>query len=88
LIEQKFEARQAAQTIDMMIESGLVLCGSPATVREQILEAEKRFGIGTMIAMLQVATLPRDLTEKNLRLFAGEVMPALRASTVAAGAGA
>ena len=88
LIEQKFEARQAAQTIDMMIESGLVLCGSPATVRDRILMAEKEFGIGTMIAMLQVATLPADLTEKNLRLFASEVMPALQASQVSAPAGA
>jgi hypothetical protein len=28
--------------------------------------------------MLQVATLPAELTEKNLRLFADEVMPSLR----------
>ncbi len=28
--------------------------------------------------MLQVATLPADLTEKNLRLFASDVMPYLR----------
>jgi hypothetical protein len=28
--------------------------------------------------MLQIATLPADLTEKNLRLFAKEVMPFLR----------
>ncbi|MFM1814324.1 MAG: hypothetical protein RLZ98_1019 [Pseudomonadota bacterium] len=86
LIEQKFAARQAAQTIDMMIESGLVLCGSPATVRDRILEAEKEFGIGTMIAMLQVATMPEDMTEKSLRLFASEVMPALKGSTPVRGA--
>ena len=35
-------------------------------------------GVGNLIAMLQVATLPADLTEKNLRLFAAEVMPYLR----------
>jgi hypothetical protein len=28
--------------------------------------------------MLQIATLPADLTEKNLRLFAKDVMPYLR----------
>ena len=28
--------------------------------------------------MLQIATLPADLTEKNLRLFARDVMPYLR----------
>jgi hypothetical protein len=27
---------------------------------------------------LQIATLPADLTEKNLRLFASDVMPYLR----------
>lgn len=78
LTEQKFEARQAAQTIEAMIESGLILCGSPSTVRDQIRTAEKELGIGTIIAMLQMATLPADLTDQNLRLFASDVMPHLK----------
>ena len=38
----------------------------------------RELGVGNLIAMLQVATLPADLTEKNLRLFASDVMPYLR----------
>jgi hypothetical protein len=34
--------------------------------------------------MLQVPTLPADLTEKNLRLFASGVMPCLRGATARA----
>jgi hypothetical protein len=35
-------------------------------------------GFGNLVGMLQFGTLPRELTEKNLRLFAAEVMPKLR----------
>ena len=38
----------------------------------------RALGVGNLIAMLQIATLPAELTEKNLRLFAAEVMPFLR----------
>jgi hypothetical protein len=39
---------------------------------------QQDLGVGNLIAMLQFGTLPADLTEKNLRLFASEVMPFLR----------
>jgi len=35
--------------------------------------------VGHLLAMLQFGTLPADLTERNMRLFCSEVMPALRA---------
>ena len=34
--------------------------------------------VGHLLAMLQFGTLPAELTERNMRLFAGEVMPWLR----------
>jgi hypothetical protein len=55
-----------------------VVAGSPATVRERLASYSRELGVGNLIAMLQVATLPADLTEKNLRLFASDVMPYLR----------
>jgi hypothetical protein len=36
-------------------------------------------GFGHLFAMLQIATLSAELTEKNIRLFASEVMPHLHA---------
>jgi len=65
-------------TIDHLIDAGIFLCGSPDSVRSQLVEAHRKLGFQNFLANLHFATLPRDLTEKNLRLFATEVMPALQ----------
>ena len=65
-------------TIDNLIDAGIFLCGSPETVRDKLVAAHRRLGFQNFLANLHFATLPRDLTEKNLRLFAAEVMPALQ----------
>lgn len=78
LIEAKFALRANAMTIDSLLDLGMVVAGSPATVRDRLLALQQELGIGHLIAMLQVATLPAELTEKNLRLFASDVMPFLR----------
>ena len=82
LMELKFKGRTSS-TIDTLIEQGMILVGSPKTVRERILHCQKEMGFGHLMAMLQVATLPADLTEKNIRLFASEVMPHIRAPAAA-----
>jgi alkanesulfonate monooxygenase SsuD/methylene tetrahydromethanopterin reductase-like flavin-dependent oxidoreductase (luciferase family) len=66
-------------TIDHLIDAGIFLCGSPDTVRDLLVAAHKKLGFQNFLANLHFATLPADLTEKNLRLFAREVMPALQA---------
>jgi alkanesulfonate monooxygenase SsuD/methylene tetrahydromethanopterin reductase-like flavin-dependent oxidoreductase (luciferase family) len=78
LIESKYALRATQMTIDSLIDLGMIVAGSPATVRERITEYARELGVGNLIAMLQVATLPADLTENNLRLFATQVMPFLR----------
>jgi hypothetical protein len=35
-------------------------------------------GVGNLLVLLQLATLPADLTRQNQELFAREVMPHLR----------
>jgi hypothetical protein len=37
-------------------------------------------GVGNLLGLFQLGTLPADLTQKNMHLFAEEVMPALRQS--------
>ena len=69
------------QTADRLIGLGTFICGSPATVTRQLLESHRELGFGTLIALLQFGGLPRDLTERNIRLFASEVMPAIQALT-------
>jgi len=66
------------QTIDNLMKHGVVLCGSPKTVREQLEHNAKEWGFDTHIGVFHFGTLPRDLTENSLRLFASEVMPHLR----------
>jgi hypothetical protein len=43
-------------------------------------------GVGNVLVLPQLATLPADLTRKNQELFAREVMPALRGLDTGAGA--
>jgi alkanesulfonate monooxygenase SsuD/methylene tetrahydromethanopterin reductase-like flavin-dependent oxidoreductase (luciferase family) len=78
LIETKFASRASAQTYASLTELGMAIVGSPATVREKLISLQNELGFGNLMGMLQVGSLPADLTEKNLRLFAAEVMPALR----------
>ena len=88
LIESKFALRINAQTFESLLDLGMIVAGSPATVRQRLQECRRELGFGHLIAMLQVASLPAELTEKNLRLFAGEVMPSLREDVAGASAAA
>jgi alkanesulfonate monooxygenase SsuD/methylene tetrahydromethanopterin reductase-like flavin-dependent oxidoreductase (luciferase family) len=65
-------------TVDSLIEQGIFLCGSPDTVRQRLMDGHRLLGFQNFLALLQFATLPRDLTDKNIRLFAREVLPALQ----------
>jgi alkanesulfonate monooxygenase SsuD/methylene tetrahydromethanopterin reductase-like flavin-dependent oxidoreductase (luciferase family) len=68
-------------TVDSLIEAGIFLCGSPDTVRKQLTEAHRLLGFQNLLCLLQFGTLPAALAEKNIRLFAAEVLPALQALT-------
>jgi alkanesulfonate monooxygenase SsuD/methylene tetrahydromethanopterin reductase-like flavin-dependent oxidoreductase (luciferase family) len=68
-------------TVDTLIEQGIILCGSPDTVRKRLMDSHRLLGFQNLLALLQFGTLPRDLTERNIRLFASEVMPALQGLT-------
>ena len=38
----------------------------------------EKLGVGNLLGLFQIGTLPADLTKKNLTIFAQEVMPALQ----------
>ena len=67
------------QTIESVMEKGIFICGSPATVREKLKEYQAQIGFGHLLSLMQFGTLPADLTKKNMELYATEVMPWLRA---------
>ena len=61
-------------------EDGLyAVVGSPATVRDRMREVLKQTGCGIVQGIFQVGSMPHELAQKNMTLFAREVMPALRA---------
>jgi alkanesulfonate monooxygenase SsuD/methylene tetrahydromethanopterin reductase-like flavin-dependent oxidoreductase (luciferase family) len=66
------------RTIEKLIEHGVMICGSPDTVRRRITECHRRLGFHYFTILPQFGSLPADLTEKNLRLFADEVLPAIQ----------
>src|SRR5262249_23931741 len=68
-------------TVDTLIEQGIIVCGSPDTVRRKLMDAHRQLGFQNFLGLLQFATLPRDLTEKNIRMFARQILPALQGLT-------
>jgi alkanesulfonate monooxygenase SsuD/methylene tetrahydromethanopterin reductase-like flavin-dependent oxidoreductase (luciferase family) len=65
-------------TVDELIQSGTVVVGSPRTVRERIARMRERTGLNIVVCMLQFGTLSNELTQRNMEMFAAEVMPHLR----------
>ncbi len=81
MLSHKRSVAGQEHTVDTLIEQGIILCGSSDTVRKQLVDSHRLLGFQNFLAMLQFATLPSDLTEKNIRLFAREVLPALQTLT-------
>lgn len=77
-----------AETWEQVEEGGYAIVGSPATVRQKMEEMIKWLGVGNILGLLQLGTLPADLTRKSMELFAREVLPTLRGPTRAPAAGA
>ena len=59
-------------------EGGYAIVGSPATVRDKMIDYIKEMQVGNVLGLFQLGTLPADLTKKNMTLFAEQVLPALR----------
>jgi alkanesulfonate monooxygenase SsuD/methylene tetrahydromethanopterin reductase-like flavin-dependent oxidoreductase (luciferase family) len=64
---------------DQVVSGQYAIVGSPETVTEILTQNVERLGIGNLLGLFQLGTLPADDTRRNLELFAGEVLPKLRA---------
>jgi alkanesulfonate monooxygenase SsuD/methylene tetrahydromethanopterin reductase-like flavin-dependent oxidoreductase (luciferase family) len=73
-------ARLAAMGRDWktLVDNGFIIAGSPATVADRLIEAAKGLRVGNVMALLQIGSMPHELTRKNLTLYAEEVMPRIR----------
>ncbi len=81
VMEQKMRVRMKHLSFDNLMEEGMFICGSPNTVVETLQKREQDMKFENLVAMLQFGALSAEMTDKNLRMFANEVMPKLQASS-------
>ena len=46
-----------------------MIAGSPATVRDQLMDAVKKLRVGNLMVLLHIGSMPHELTLKNIELF-------------------
>ena len=57
------------------VDQGYVIAGSPSTVIKNLRKAAENLRVGQLMVLLQIGSMPRELTMKNTELFAKEVLP-------------
>ncbi len=72
------KANSGGVTIESLMARGIIVVGSPDTVRKQIMDNHRDMGFQELVTMLTFGTMPADMSEANIRRFAREVMPALK----------
>ncbi len=70
--------KRQAMTWDDFVEQGYVIAGSPKTVIENLRNAVEGLHVGHLMVLLQIGSMPKDLTMKNTELFATEVFPEIK----------
>ena len=60
------------------VDNQFVIAGSPASVRDQLMQAVKKLRVGNLMVLLHIGSMPHELTLKNIDLFAREVQPHFR----------
>lgn len=66
------------QTAEGLIESGVVIIGSPNTVREKLAASQDLAGFNTSLTKTQFGTLPADMARANMEAIAEEILPHFR----------
>ena len=57
------------------VKEQFVISGSPSSVVDQLKDAIARLRVGNLMVLLQIGSMPHELTLKNIELFGKEVMP-------------
>src|SRR5438105_6433056 len=61
------------------VEKGYVIAGSPATVRDRLKEEViKSLRVGNLMVLLQIGSMPHELTLEDIDRFAQKALPELR----------
>jgi alkanesulfonate monooxygenase SsuD/methylene tetrahydromethanopterin reductase-like flavin-dependent oxidoreductase (luciferase family) len=65
-------------TIEDLVKSGVVIIGSPETVREKLAEYQNLAGFNTSLTKTQFGTMPNEMARANMTAIAEEILPAFR----------
>ena len=65
-------------TFKDFVDRQFVIGGSPATVRDQLIDAINNLRVGNLMVLLNIGSMSHELTLKNIELFSKEVLPHIR----------
>jgi alkanesulfonate monooxygenase SsuD/methylene tetrahydromethanopterin reductase-like flavin-dependent oxidoreductase (luciferase family) len=65
-------------SIEDLVKTGVVIVGSPDTVREKLAEYQDLAGFNTSLTKTQFGTLPDDMARANMTAIAQEILPHFR----------
>jgi alkanesulfonate monooxygenase SsuD/methylene tetrahydromethanopterin reductase-like flavin-dependent oxidoreductase (luciferase family) len=66
------------QSLDDMVRNGVVIVGSPNTVREKLAEYQDLAGFNTSLTKTQFGTMPDEMVRANMVAIAEEILPHFR----------
>ena len=72
--------RLFAMSFDDLVDSGMVLAGTPETVARQILRHAEELDLALLVCAFQYGSMPHDMVQRSIRAFADEVMPRVAAA--------
>jgi hypothetical protein len=61
-----------------LVDDGIIIAGSPKTVRERLREAMNTLNCGHLITGIHMGSMPPELVRQSTELLAREVIPDLR----------
>jgi alkanesulfonate monooxygenase SsuD/methylene tetrahydromethanopterin reductase-like flavin-dependent oxidoreductase (luciferase family) len=76
------QLEQPPESLQDLVDAGLVLCGSPASVREQLVAQLQAIRTRQLCLWFAFGNLSHEQVLRSMELFAREVMPALRSLAV------
>jgi len=70
--------RLGYQSAEDLIDKGIVIVGSPSTVREKLAEYQDLAGFNTSLTKTQFGTMPHEMVQANQIAIAEEILPHFR----------
>jgi alkanesulfonate monooxygenase SsuD/methylene tetrahydromethanopterin reductase-like flavin-dependent oxidoreductase (luciferase family) len=62
-------------TLEMAIDMGMIICGSPETVKDSIVDYWNELRFDNLLTMMHFGNLSQELTKNSMALFASKVLP-------------